>query len=157
MKARRALFLFLLLGAPVSTSAGEWAVNVYGLSYHRDRERARELGVDNEVNPGLAARYEWSSGLFAEAGAYRDSGRNTAKFAGAGYQWRLGTSWRAGGGLALFQSETYNEGSAFIAAVPIVSYDFGPVMLNAVFFPKVSDFNEVGAFGFYLTVPIAAR
>ena len=94
----------LSLAAHAAAAQG-WAINVYGLSYHPDGEAARRAGVDNEINPGLAARYESPGGLFAEAGAYRDSGRGTAKFAGAGYQWKLGKGWRAGGALALFKSE----------------------------------------------------
>jgi hypothetical protein len=62
-------FVAFVLIAPAFALAQGWAVNVYGLSYHPDREAAREAGVTEEVNPGLALRYEWPSGTFAEAGA----------------------------------------------------------------------------------------
>jgi hypothetical protein len=66
-----------VLPAPARADVG---VNLYGLSHHFDRARARELKVDNGVNPGLGLRYriahserlEW---IF-DVGAYRDSGRN---------------------------------------------------------------------------------
>lgn len=32
-------------------------INLYGLSYHVERDKAKELGFDNEVNPGLGLRY----------------------------------------------------------------------------------------------------
>ncbi|HSF47127.1 MAG TPA: hypothetical protein VLA73_02055, partial [Burkholderiales bacterium] len=44
-------------GAPQADQLG---INVYGLSYHFDRDRARELDVDNELNPGLGLRYRFA-------------------------------------------------------------------------------------------------
>lgn len=71
-----------------ATALAVVGINLYGLSYHLDRRRARELKVDNEINPGLGLRYhvphsERLQWIF-DAGAYRDSGRNTALLAGAG-------------------------------------------------------------------------
>jgi len=36
-------------------------LNVYGFSYHPDRETAHRLNLDNEVNPGLGLHYEFSN------------------------------------------------------------------------------------------------
>ena len=94
---------------------------------------------------------------FTEVGAYEDSGRNWAKFAALGYQFKFGKNWRIGGALALFDSRTYNGGAAFIAPVPLVTYDFGPVKLNAVYFPKVAQYNEIAAYGFYISIPLGKR
>ena len=143
--------LFCLLILPATAFGEGWAFNVYGLSYHPDREAARAAEVDNEFNPGLALRYEWSNGVYSEFGAYRDSGGTTAKFADVGYQWRL-SNFRIGAALAIAQSPTYNDGRTFIAPIPVVSYDFGRVMLNAVYFHKVRNMNEIAAFGAYLTI-----
>ena len=140
------------LAAPAGAAAQGWAFNVYGASYHVDRAAARERQFE-EFNPGLALRYEWPNRAFAEAGAYRDSGGATARFATLGYQWRRG-SLRAGGGLAVLSSPTYNDGRTFAAPLPVLSYDFGPVMLNAVYFPRVTRYSALETFGFYLTVPL---
>jgi hypothetical protein len=91
---------------------------------------------------------------FTELGAYRDSGRNWAKFASLGYQFKLGDQWRIGGAFAAFNSQTYNRGITFLGMIPMVSYDFGPVELNAVYFPKFGHYNNVDAFGFYFTIPL---
>src|ERR1700704_2885822 len=80
-------------------------INVYGLSYHPDREAVHRRGLDNQVNPGLALHYaidETPRGTtFLEAGSYQDSGANWAKFAGVGYQFKLGENWKIGGAVAL--------------------------------------------------------
>jgi hypothetical protein len=145
--------LFWLLTLPATAFGEGWAVNVYGLSYHPDREAARAAEVDNEFNPGLALRYEWSNGVYSEFGVYRDSGGTAAKFANVGYQWRF-SNFRIGAALAIAQSHTYHDGQAFIAPIPVVSYDFGRVMVNAVYFHKVRGMNEIAAFGAYLTIPL---
>ena len=134
------------------------SVNVYGLAYHPDRETVHREDLDNEFNPGLGLHYELvqdARGVtFAEVGVYRDSGSNWAKFASMGYQFRLGESWRIGGALAAINSQTYNRGVTFLAMIPLVTCDLGRVQLNAVYFPKIGDYNEVAAFGFYVTVPV---
>jgi hypothetical protein len=38
--------------------------------------------------------------------------------------------------------------------IPLITYDFGRVKLNAVYFPKFWHYNEVAAFGFYLSIPL---
>lgn len=133
-------------------------LNIYGLAYHPDRERVERDNLDNEVNPGLGLHYELRnterSITFAEIGAYRDSGSNTATFLALGYQFKLGEHWRFGGAGAAMNSETYNHGVAFVGMFPLVTYDFGPVKVNAVYFPKVANYNEVAAFGFYVSIPL---
>src|SRR6185503_19525175 len=81
LRARLGLVALLLL--PGLAPADELGINLYGLSYHH------ELGTDNEVNPGLGVRwrmpreaFDGAFDFFLEAGAYRDSGRNTAVLAG---------------------------------------------------------------------------
>jgi len=91
---------------------------------------------------------------FVEAGFYRDSGSNLAKVAGAGYQYKLGERWRLGGGLLLVHSETYNHGNAFIAPIPILTYDLGAVKVNALYVPRYRDYNEFAVFGLYFSVPL---
>src|SRR5687768_11489259 len=134
-----------------SAEAQELGINVYGLSYHFDRDLAREINTDNEFNPGLGLRYrfaEWDRwSFYAEAGIFRDSGRNTAKVLGAVALYELGAGFHAGGALALFHSDTYNEGDAFVTPIPLVSYDWKAITLNATFFPKISRFNDIPTLG----------
>lgn len=147
------------------SDAGDFGVNVYGASYHFERREARERNVDNEFNPGLGlryrrrhdARFDW----FAEAGAYRDSGRNTAVLAGAGAFWKPGgdaSGWRLGGGLAFVHSDTYNRGRAFVAPFPVAAYEWRGVTLNVTYIPKVRRVNDISALGAWITIwPAAFR
>jgi len=120
----------------------------------------RRAGLDNELNLGLGLNYtahEDERGVaFVEAGFYRDSGRETAKLAGLGYQYKLGTRWRLGGALVGVHSPTYNRGRFFIAPLPIATYDFGPVKLNAIYVPRYGEYNPFAVFGFYFSVPLGA-
>jgi hypothetical protein len=150
-----------VLALPAAVQAQQLGVNLYGLSYHIDRERAQQLGVDSEFNPGLGGRYRtpinarWDG--FFDAGAYRDSGRNTALFAGAGAYWKAGEHLRLGGALAAFDSDTYNRGKAFIAPVPMLGFDFRSVTLNVVYLPKVARLNDVATLGLWVTFWPVAR
>lgn len=150
------LLVSAVLALPASGRAGEFGVNVYGLSYHLDRARARELRVDNEVNTGLGVRYrllqsERFDWVF-DADAYHDSGRNTALVAGAGAFWKLTPGLRLGAALALFDSDTYNRGRTFIAPLPVAAYELGPLTLNFVYLPKFRDVNPVSTLGFWVTI-----
>ncbi|HEX7812237.1 MAG TPA: hypothetical protein VF460_10045 [Burkholderiales bacterium] len=133
-------------------------VNVYGLAYHPDRDTVHNENLDNEFNPGLGLHYELRNterGItFAELGSYYDSGSHWATFLALGYQWKWGEKWRFGGAVAAMNSQTYNHGVAFVGMFPVVTYDMGPIKLNGVYFPKVANYNEVAAFGFYLSVPL---
>ena len=140
--------------APAPACA-ELGINLYGLSHHFDRSRARELRVDNEINPGLGVRYrvphsERLAWIF-DAGAYRDSGRNTALLAGAGGLFKVSEGWRLGGALVVLDSDTYNRGKTTLAPVPLAAYDTRRVSFNFVYLPKVSDINEVATLGFWAT------
>jgi hypothetical protein len=91
---------------------------------------------------------------FAEVGAFQDSGRNWAKFAAPGYQFRVGSQWKMGAALAVMNSRTYDGGTTFVAMIPLVTYDLGRIKLNATYLPRVAGYSGVAAFAFYLSIPI---
>ena len=148
-----ALAFFPLCGNAQDAS---WGVNLYGLSYHFDQDKAKQIGTDNQFNPGLGVRYRrpinQSFDFFTDVGFYRDSGRNTAALAGAGAFWRATGRLRLGGALVAFKSDTYNRGDAFIAPLPVAALDFDRVSFNMVYMPKVSNFNLINTLGFWATV-----
>ena len=133
-------------------------LNIYGLAYHPDREKVEAENLDNEVNPGIGLHYEFRDTergvTFVELGTYYDSGSNWAKFLSLGYQFKLGKNWKIGGAVAAVHSSTYNDGVTFVGMFPLVTYDLGPVKLNVVYFPKVANYNEVAAYGFYVSLPL---
>jgi len=135
-------------------------LNVYGLSYHPDRNAVHKKNLDNQVNPGLALHYTLTDSdrgtSFAEGGAYLDSGRNWAKFASLGYQYKIGERWKIGGAVAVANSRTYNRGATFVGMIPLVTYDLGLIKVNAVYFPRIANYNDVDAFGFYVSLPFSA-
>lgn len=155
-----AAFCCLALLSSAPAGAGDWGINLYGLSYHWDRELAEQNDLDNEFNPGLGLRYRMGSWLKADAiidaGAYRDSGRNTALYAGAGLLWPLDRDKRfnLGAVLTAFHSDTYNNGDPFIAPVPLFSLRLDGVSVNLTHFPKIRNFNEIHATALFLTFPL---
>jgi hypothetical protein len=149
------IFLVSSLMLPPSVFAADIGVNLYGLSYHFERARAKEHNLGNEFNPGLGVRYRTalneSFDGFADAGAYQDSGRNTAAVAGAGLFWKASEGLRLGGALALFHSKTYNKGQAFVAPLPIAAYEWRSVTFNVAYAPRLGNVNVVNVLDFWLT------
>jgi hypothetical protein len=144
------------IGASSPARADELGFSVFGLSYHFNRDKARQLDVDNGFNPGLGLKYRFAEHgrwtFDAEGGFFRDSGRNTAGYGGVTALWHVGRGFQLGGALALLKSSTYNDNDLFIAPLPMVGYDVGPVTLNLTYFPRISGVNEVAALGFWVTV-----
>lgn len=141
------------------SEATDFGINVYGVSYHFERREAKARDVANEFNPGIGLRYRrrlnasWDA--FADAGFYRDSGRNTALLAGPGLFWKPrgdASGWRLGGALAVVHSDTYNRGRTFIAPFPVAAYEWGRVTLNVTFIPKVAEVNDINTLGFWITL-----
>jgi hypothetical protein len=71
-----------------------------------------------------------------------------------GYQFKLGERWRLGGALVGLVSPSHNHGRFFVAPLPIVSYDLGAVMLNALYAPRFREYNQFAVFGFYFSIPL---
>jgi len=132
-------------------------LDVYGLSYHTDRNGIHNKQRDNEYNIGLGFGYKLytndKGSASIHAGFYNDSGHNWAKVAGLGYQFNLGKRWQLGAGLMAIQSRTYNNGLAFVAPIPLLTYDLGAAKLNIVFAPRFKQFNQFSVFGMYFSIP----
>lgn len=149
---RYAALLAALVLAPLARA--DVGLNIYGLSWHIDADKAHAQGVDNWFNPGLGIRYRVPGeqfDYFFDAGVYRDSGRNTAVLAGGAVHWRATQSARLGLALVMLNSKTYNDGNTFVAPLPIAAWDFGPAQLNVVYLPKVTKINDINTLGFWLT------
>jgi hypothetical protein len=130
-------------------------VNVYGLSYHIEHDEAKASGFDNEVNGGLGLRYRMPREEYdwiLEGGVLRDSKRNTAVLAGGGVLWKATERLRLGVALGIAQSDTYNDGSPFIAPLPLLAYEWRAVSLNLAYFPRVPAINDFNTLLFWLTV-----
>jgi hypothetical protein len=150
----RLLAASVLLALPLPAAA-ELGLNIYGLAYHVDRDRARRSGLDNQFIAGVGLRYRVAHSerlqWVVDVSAYHDSGRNTAYAAGAGALWKLTAGWRLGGALAALQSDTYNRGRPFVAPLPLAAYEFRTVTLNFTYVPKISELNDVATFAMWLT------
>jgi len=144
------------LAAHAVLASADIGLNLYGASYHFDRDKAKELGLTHEFNPGLGLRWRKSHSadwdLFADAGFYRDSKANTALLAGGGGLWHATAGLRLGGALVLLKSDPYNDGKAFVAPAPVAAYEWRRVTFNVVYFPKWRDVNRTNQLGFWLTV-----
>jgi Antimicrobial peptide resistance and lipid A acylation protein PagP len=154
MTFRQSMLVVLAFYAGPCAAQGNLGINVYGLSYHFEREEAERRGQDNEVNPGLGLRYRAPGekfDAFVDAAAYRDSARNTALYAGVGFFWKPTQGLRLGGAVALFHSDTYNDGDPFIAPVPLAGYEWRRVTLNVVYIPKIDSIDTLNTLGFWLT------
>lgn len=134
-------------------------LHVFGLSYHTDRAGTRDRHLDNELNLGLGLDYEFHDDARGVAnlqtGFFKDSGRNWATLGGAGYQFKLGARWRLGADLLAIHSRSYNNGRSFVAPIPRLTYDFGPLKLNVVYVPRYQDYNRFAVFGLFISAPLA--
>ncbi|HUQ24721.1 MAG TPA: hypothetical protein VM140_03560 [Burkholderiales bacterium] len=152
MKMRLAVLVVALVLA--SSARADVGLNIYGFSWHIDGDKARAEKADNWINPGLGVRYRVPGetfDYFFDAGAYRDSGRNTAVLAGGAVHWRATQSARLGLALVMLNSKTYNGGDTFVAPLPVAAWEFRSVTFNMVWMPKVRDINGINTLGFWLT------
>lgn len=130
-------------------------VNLYGLSYHSNRNEARDF---NEVNRGIGVRQDFRSTkkgiIFAEAGVYNDSLDTWAKYGGIGYQFKIGETLRAGILLGIAHSPSYNDGEAFVAPVPVISLELDRVKIHTTFIPNQFSKGGGSVFAVYIGIPL---
>jgi hypothetical protein len=92
-------------------------------------------------------RYDW----VVDTGVFRDSARNTAAFAGAGFVLKPTERLRVGAALVALDSETYNAGNSFIAPIPAAAYEWRALSVNMAYSPRVGGVNDVNTLLFWLT------
>jgi len=132
-------------------------LNVFGLSFHTNRDAGY-----NEINPGVGLRYEvwrpaahWS--VFGDASVYYDSSREWAKYVGVGAYYSLTSSWKIGATIVYAQSESYNRGKPFFAAVPGLAVEYRRVVFNVVLLPSERAASKVTGLALFLTIPLIHR
>lgn len=151
----RSVFLLCFISLPLLLSAGEIGINVYGLSYHPNRKDSRGKAL-NELNPGLGLNYiiyEKPRNIFQfDAGIFKNSGRETAKYIGAAYRYKFGRGFSGGGEFVYFHSSTYNNGDATFGVFPMASYRRNPFSFTLLYLPRYKNINRNTAFGLYGTI-----
>jgi len=124
MNTLKAMTLVLLLLSPVASHAADkmpLEVDLWGLSYHTDR-----LAGFNELNTGVGFTYNIdalsskSFTLAAGAGIVKDSRRNWTKYIGGKAYFSLHQSIDAGVLYFIMSRPSYNNGSPFVALLPLI-------------------------------------
>ena len=148
--------MFLIMACfGTALQAGEWGLNVHGLSYHPDR-RDSAGNKFNEINGGLGANYIFHNSnhtlAVTEAGFYVNSQSHLTEYASVSWRYKLGTRWSLGAGASFFYSPTYNHGNPFVAPFPVLAFRVKRLALQTIYFPKYKKANENSVFGFYATI-----
>jgi hypothetical protein len=118
-------------------------------SYHFDRDK--DL---NGNNYGLGAEYRFSTVASATAGRFYNSDRYYSNYAGLYYQpWAIGPV-RIGAVVGGFNGyPKMHDGGWFLAAIPMLSYEYGRVGLNVAIVPSYKD-RLYGAISFQLKLKV---
>ena len=150
----RLLAAAALVAACNAALADEIGINVYGLSYHFDRDRARSLGVDNEVNPGLGVRWKFAETgrwqFFADAGVFNDSGKNTAVIAGGGALWHVAAVPGRRGARGHEQRHLQQRADVHRPCRSSRGTSGRPRSTSR--FPKIERYNDVATVGLWVTL-----
>jgi hypothetical protein len=110
-------------------------VNPGFYSYHFQRDKGL-----NDSNPGIGAEYRFSTIASATAGRFYNSDRFYSNYAGVYYQplaigpVRLGV---VAGGFNGYPK--MRDGGWFLAAIPVLSFDYQRVGVNLSFVPSYKD------------------
>jgi hypothetical protein len=118
-------------------------------SYHFNREK----GFNNN-NYGFGAEYRFSTVTSATAGRFYNSDRYYSNYAGFYYQPYAIGPVRVGAVVGVFNGyPRFHDGGWFLAAVPMLSYEYGRVGLNVAIVPSFGD-KLHGAIGFQLKLKV---
>lgn len=124
-------------------------VNPGFYSYHFQRDK----GLHDE-NLGLGVEYRFSAVASITAGRFYNSDREYSNYLGVYYQpFRIG-KMRLGAALGGFSGyPKMREGGWFLAAIPVISYEYERVGLNLAIVPTYKD-RLYGAFSFQLKLKL---
>lgn len=155
MKKGINILLICLALASSNIEAGELGINIYGVSYHFDRQ-THDGVTFNEFNPGLGLNYIFQDhhyfNLAFEAGLYKDSVRNPARFAGVNFRYKLYKDFiKPGFILGLFRSDSVSDDWIFVV-IPGLTSRYQSVSFNLVYIPEFDGINAYDSIGFYLTI-----
>lgn len=140
----------------VSFAAAQSGINVFGLSYHPDRQTEDGFNF-REFNPGIGLRHwvqvsEWRQTTL-DAGLYLDSGGYLLIYGAAVFQFRVWKPLYVSTAIGLLKTDNLNNGKPFIAAIPGLMLNFESFQLNMMYIPAV-EMNPYTAFGFYGTIKL---
>ena len=114
-------------------------------SYHFQRDKGL-----NDSNPGLGAEYRVSTVASLTAGRFYNSDRMYSNYAGFYYQPFAIGPVRIGAVVGGFNGyPKMHDGGWFLAAIPMISYEYGRVGLNVAIVPSYKD-RLYGAISFQL-------
>lgn len=104
-------------------------------SYHYQRDKGL-----NDSNPGFGAEYRFSTVASATAGRFYNSDRDYSNYLGVYYQPVALGPVRIGAAFGGFNGYPHmRDGGWFLAAVPVLSYDYKRVGVNLSIVPSYKD------------------
>lgn len=104
-------------------------------SYHYQRDKGL-----NDSNPGFGAEYRFSTVASATVGRFYNSDRQYSNYAGVYYQPIAAGPFRLGAVVGGFNGyPKMRDGGWFLAAIPVVSFDYKSVGLNVAIIPTYKD------------------
>lgn len=110
-------------------------VNPGFYSYHFQRDKGL-----NDSNPGIGAEYRFSTVASATAGRFYNSDRAYSNYAGVYYQPVALGPFRLGAVVGGFNGyPKMRDGGWFLAAIPVLSFDYQRVGVNLSFVPSYKD------------------
>jgi hypothetical protein len=124
-----------LITMPDVKPLGELWVNPGMYSHHFDRDK----GLNND-NHGVGAEYRFSSVMTAAAGRFHNSDRDYSNYAGLYYQPLAIGPIRIGAAVVAIDGyPRMHDGNWFLAALPIVGFEYQRVGLNLTIIPSYKD------------------
>jgi len=156
----RTLICAILLVTVATSSVAGIGVNLYGLSYHPDRDETSTYGY-NETNWGLGLQYDLVVGarsrLYLQGGGLSDSLENLNLHGGISYRHQAwGPLW-AGASLFITGTKSDYDGEPVAGALPFLAFVTKPVELSWTYLPDASGRRGTGGILMYATVFPAGR
>ncbi len=160
MKNRIACAVAVLLLLPAITLAGEWGINIHGLSYHPDKTDS-EGNKLHGFNPGIGLNYAFrDSGhwvLLTEGGIFSNSSQKAAEYVSLSARLKLYRGLSIGPELGVIHSSSYNMGDPILAPLPVVSFRYHRLAVSAIYFPRYKNVNRNASISAFATIYPAGK